>query len=216
VCISVNEEVCHGIPGVRKLRRGDVVNIDVTVLKYGVHGDTSRMFVVGDETSVEYAQTTEIARQSLWRSFALLRPGRTVGDIGASIQQFVQGHNMSVVREYGGHGIGNSFHEAPWVPHYGTAGTGTILEEGMILTIEPMVNAGGSDVAAISDGWTIVTTDGRVSAQWEHTVLITGSGAELLTECDQSLLKLYKMPESVRLNALCDEWKPGLSFMEPE
>ncbi|MEQ8798646.1 MAG: type I methionyl aminopeptidase [Salinisphaeraceae bacterium] len=180
VCTSVNHVVCHGIPGDKKLKKGDAVNIDVTVIKDGYHGDTSRMFFAG-EPGVQAARLSDVAFEALWQSIDIVRPGTTLGDIGAVIQRHVEGSNFSVVREYCGHGIGRDFHEDPQVLHYGQAGTGLALEAGMTFTIEPMVNAGKRHVKVLRDGWTVVTKDHTLSAQWEHTLLVTADGVEVLT-----------------------------------
>jgi methionyl aminopeptidase len=180
VCTSVNHVVCHGIPGDRTLKSGDVVNIDVTVIKDGYHGDTSRMFHVG-KVGVQAERLSRVAFDAMWLGIAELAPGKTLGDVGAAIQQFVESERFSVVREYCGHGIGRVFHEDPQVLHYGERGTGLTLQAGMTLTVEPMVNAGKRHVRLLPDGWTVVTRDHKLSAQWEHTVLITADGYEVLT-----------------------------------
>ena len=181
VCTSVNHVVCHGIPGGKRLKNGDIVNIDVTVIKDGFHGDTSKMFIVG-EGSVLAKRLIRVAREAMLKGIELVRPGTTLGDIGAAIQQHVEACNYSVVREYCGHGIGRVFHEDPQVLHYGKAGTGMKLQPGMTFTIEPMVNAGKAAVKlSRSDGWTVTTKDRSLSAQWEHTVLVTDDGVEILT-----------------------------------
>ncbi|MCB1760114.1 MAG: type I methionyl aminopeptidase [Gammaproteobacteria bacterium] len=180
ICTSVNHQVCHGIPGNKRLKNGDVVNIDITVIKDGFHGDTSRMFFVG-EASVLARRLSRIALESLWIGIEQVRPGTRLGDIGEAIQRHVEANNYSVVREYCGHGIGRRFHEEPQILHYGTAGSGMQLRAGMCFTIEPMVNAGKRQVKLLSDGWTVVTRDRSLSAQWEHTLLVTESGYEVLT-----------------------------------
>lgn len=180
ICTSVNHVVCHGIPGDKVLKNGDVVNIDITVIKEEYHGDTSKMFFVG-EPSVKARRLVETSYECLGKGISLVRPGARLGDIGAAIQSHAQAKNYSIVREYCGHGIGKGFHEEPQVLHYGTAGTGIILEPGMIFTIEPMINAGRRHVKLLPDQWTVVTKDRSLSAQWEHTVLVTGSGFEVLT-----------------------------------
>ena len=180
ICTSVNHVVCHGIPGDKRLKNGDVVNIDVTVIKDGWHGDSSRMYLVGTP-SVQARRLAELCHQAMWIGIDIVRPGAYLGDIGHAIQTFVEGHGFSVVREYCGHGIGRIFHEDPQVLHYGEAGTGLALVEGMIFTIEPMVNAGKRHVRLLPDGWTVVTKDHELSAQWEHTVLVTATGHEVLT-----------------------------------
>ncbi len=180
ICTSVNHVVCHGIPGEKKLKSGDAVNIDITVIKDGFHGDTSRMFHVG-KPGVQARRLAEIAFEGMWRGIEELAPGKHLGDVGAAIQSFVEKNRFSVVREYCGHGIGRVFHEDPQVLHYGTRGSGIELREGMTLTVEPMINAGRRHVKLLNDGWTVVTKDHSLSAQWEHTVLITDTGYEVLT-----------------------------------
>ncbi len=180
ICTSVNHVVCHGIPGAKKLKSGDTVNIDVTVIKDGFHGDTSRMFFVG-KPSIQAQRLSEIAFESMWLGIRELAPGKHLGDVGAAVQKHVEKHRFSIVREYCGHGIGQAFHEEPQVLHYGRRGTGLELREGMTMTVEPMVNAGKPNVKLLPDGWTVVTKDHSLSAQWEHTVLVTRDGYEVLT-----------------------------------
>jgi methionyl aminopeptidase len=180
VCTSVNHQVCHGIPGDRVLKNGDILNIDVTVIRDGFHGDTGRMFCVG-ETPIQAHRLCEVTFECLWRGIKAVQPGGYLGDIGAAIQQHAEAHGYSIVREFCGHGVGRHFHEEPQVLHYGRAGTGMRLQPGMTFTIEPMVNAGRPAVRELADGWTIVTKDHSLSAQWEHTVLVTGTGFEVLT-----------------------------------
>lgn len=180
ICTSVNNVVCHGIPGDKKLKSGDAVNIDITVIKDGFHGDTSRMFMVGKE-NILASRLSTVAREAMWLGIQELAPGKHLGDIGAAVQKHVEDHRYSVVREYCGHGIGEVFHEDPQVLHYGKRGTGMELKEGMTLTVEPMVNAGKAPVRLLPDGWTVVTRDRSLSAQWEHTCLITADGFEVLT-----------------------------------
>jgi methionyl aminopeptidase len=180
ICTSVNHVVCHGIPGDRRLRDGDIINIDVTVIKDGYHGDTSRMFFVG-EPSIRARRLVEVAYECMALGIGMVRPGTRLGDIGHAIQSFAESHNCSVVREYCGHGIGREFHEEPQVLHYGEPGTGLRLEAGMTFTIEPMINAGKRHVKLLPDNWTVVTRDRSLSAQWEHTVLVTPDGVEVLT-----------------------------------
>jgi len=180
ICTSVNHVVCHGIPGNRKLRNGDMVNIDVTVIKDGLHGDSSRMFHVG-KPNVQGKRVADVAHEAMWRGIAQVRPGARLGDIGHAVQTYVESHHCSVVREYCGHGIGRGFHEDPQVLHYGRPGTGIEMQPGMTFTIEPMVNAGKRGVRLLPDGWTVVTKDHSLSAQWEHTMLVTESGVEVLT-----------------------------------
>ncbi len=180
ICTSVNNQICHGIPGEKILKNGDVVNIDITVIKDGYHGDTSRMFAVG-EASIQAKRLSEITYQAMWLGINTVKPNATLGDIGYVIQTFVEKNGYSVVREFCGHGIGKKFHEEPQVLHYGRLGSGVKLEAGMIFTIEPMVNAGKRDIKQMPDGWTIVTKDRSLSAQWEHTILVTETGFEVLT-----------------------------------
>ncbi len=180
ICTSVNHQVCHGIPGDKKLKEGDIVNIDITVIKDGFHGDTSRMFFVG-KPSVLAKRLVQVARDAMYVGIELVRPGTRLGDIGHAIQEYAERHRFSIVREYCGHGIGRNFHEDPQVLHYGTPGTGLTLEPGMTFTIEPMINAGKRHVKLLNDNWTVVTKDRSLSAQWEHTVLVTDSGVEILT-----------------------------------
>jgi len=180
ICTSVNHVVCHGIPGERTLKSGDAVNIDVTVIKDGFHGDTSRMFLVG-KAGIQAERLSQVAFESMWLGIEQISAGKYLGDIGAAIQQNVEKNRFSVVREYCGHGIGRGFHEDPQVLHYGTAGTGLQLRAGMTITVEPMVNAGKRHVRLLPDGWTVVTKDHSLSAQWEHTVLVTETGYEVLT-----------------------------------
>ncbi len=180
-CTSVNHVVCHGIPNDKPLKDGDIVNIDITVLKDGWHGDCSRMFIVGSRPSILARRLVQIAYECLWIGIAQVRPGARLGDIGAAIQRHAEHHGYSVVRDYCGHGIGRGFHEEPQVTHYGKPGTGIELVPGMTFTIEPMINAGKAATSVLSDGWTVVTKDRSLSAQWEHTVLVTDNGVEVLT-----------------------------------
>ena len=180
ICTSVNHVVCHGIPGRKRLKKGDIINIDVTVIKDGFHGDTSMMFFVG-EPSVQARRLVRVARECLYIGIRQVRPGARLGDIGYAIQRHAEAHGYSVVREYCGHGIGRRFHEEPQVLHYGRPGTGMVLQPGMTFTIEPMINAGKHPVKLLADGWTVVTKDHSLSAQWEHTVLVTEDGYEVLT-----------------------------------
>jgi methionyl aminopeptidase len=183
LCTSVNHVVCHGIPGDKVLKKGDIVNIDVTVIKDGWFGDTSRMFMVGGEAaaSVQARRLCEVTYDAMWKGIEVVKPGATLGDIGHAIQTFAEGLGFSIVREFCGHGIGQRFHEDPQVLHYGRPGTLQVLKEGMTFTIEPMINAGKRDIKEMGDGWTIVTKDRSLSAQWEHTVLVTPTGYEVLT-----------------------------------
>ena len=180
ICTSVNHVVCHGIPGDRRLKQGDIVNVDVTVIKDGFHGDSSRMFCVG-KVPPHVQRLVDLTYAAMWRGIRVVQPGGRLGDIGAAIQRFVEDSHCSVVREYCGHGIGRGFHEDPQVLHYGTTGTGAVLSPGMTFTIEPMVNAGKRDVRLLPDGWTVITRDHSLSAQWEHTILVTETGCEVLT-----------------------------------
>ncbi len=179
-CISVNHVVCHGIPSEKKLRKGDILNIDVTCILDGWYGDTSRMFVAGKPT-LKAARLIEITHNSLFEGIKAVKPGNTFGDIGAAIQQYVESHKMSVVRDFCGHGLGEVFHAAPNVLHYGLPGTGPTLEPGMFFTIEPMVNLGKPDTKILSDKWTAVTKDKSLSAQFEHSIGVTESGHEIFT-----------------------------------
>ena len=183
ICTSVNHQVCHGVPGERVLKGGDIVNIDITVIKDGWHGDTSRMFIVG-EGSVLAKRLCDITYRAMWEGIRTIRPGATLGDIGHAVQRFAEGQGFSIVREFCGHGIGQVFHEDPQVLHYGRPGTGTKLVEGMVFTVEPMINAGKAGIRQLGDGWTIVTKDHSLSAQWEHTVAVTANGFEVLTVSD--------------------------------
>lgn len=181
ICTSVNHQVCHGIPGPRKLKSGDIVNIDVTVLKDGYHGDTSKMFVVG-KPSILAERLIKVTLECLYLGIEQVKPGAHLGDIGAVIQKHAENQRFSVVREYCGHGIGKIFHEPPNVLHYGEVDTGEELRPGMIFTIEPMINAGKRFVKLLPDQWTVVTKDHSLSAQWEHTILVTETGFEVLTK----------------------------------
>ncbi|VAW68532.1 Methionine aminopeptidase, partial [hydrothermal vent metagenome] len=180
ICTSLNFQVCHGIPNEKKLKNGDIINIDITVIKDEYHGDTSKMFYVG-EPSIKGKRVSEVSRESMIQAIKLVKPGTTLGDIGAVIQNYAETRGLSVVREYCGHGIGRGFHEDPQVMHYGQAGTGVALQEGMIFTIEPMLNTGKRQVKVLKDNWTVVTKDHSLSAQWEHTILVTPEGYEVLT-----------------------------------
>jgi methionyl aminopeptidase len=181
ICTSVNHVVCHGIPSPdKRLKQGDIVNVDVTVIKDGWHGDTSRMFAVG-KIAPAAQRLIDITHEAMWIGIRQVRPGAHLGDIGASIQGFVEPQHLSIVREYCGHGIGRIFHEDPQVLHYGERGQGLQLQAGMTFTVEPMVNAGKRHVRLLPDGWTVITKDHSLSAQWEHTVLVTETGYEVLT-----------------------------------
>ena len=180
ICTSLNHVVCHGIPSDRVLKNGDIINIDITVIKDGFHGDTSRMFFVG-EPSIIAERLSRVSFEAMWRGIRMIRPGTHLGDVGHAIQTFVEEQRFSVVREYCGHGIGRVYHEDPQVLHYGNAGAGLVLEEGMTFTIEPMINEGTRQTRVLPDGWTVVTRDRKLSAQWEHTVAVTEDGVEILT-----------------------------------
>jgi len=181
ICTSINHQVCHGIPGDKILKKSDIVNIDITVIKDEFHGDTSKMFFVG-EPSIKARRVAEIAHECMVLGIQQVKPGAHLGDIGHVIQVHAEAQNCSVVREYCGHGIGRGFHEDPQVLHYGKAHTGIVLEPGMTFTIEPMINAGKRHVKLLNDQWTVVTKDHSLSAQWEHTLLVTDSGYEVLTQ----------------------------------
>lgn len=180
ICTSVNQVVCHGIPNEKRLKRGDIVNIDVTVIKNGYFGDTSRMYAVG-RISRPAQRICNVAHESLMRAMAAVRAGATLGDIGHAIQRYAETEHCSVVREYCGHGIGTQFHEEPKVLHYGKPGEGATLRAGMVFTIEPMINLGKRKVKVLNDQWTVVTKDGSLSAQWEHTIAVTENGCDILT-----------------------------------
>ena len=180
ICTSVNNQICHGVPGQKKLKNGDIINIDITVIYQGYHGDTSRMFYVG-EPSIQAKRLCEVTYEATWRGIDQIKPGKHLGDIGHAIQKLTEGVGYSVVREFCGHGIGAKFHENPQVLHYGRPGTGLELKPGMIFTVEPMINAGKAAIRHLPDGWTVTTKDGSLSAQWEHTVLVTEDGYEVLT-----------------------------------
>jgi len=186
ICSSVNHVVCHGIPNDKVLKSGDILNIDVTVIRDGFHGDTSRMYFVG-KPSTQAQRLSETCWEAMWRGIEQVKPGARLGDIGHAIQSFVEQRNFSVVREYCGHGIGRVYHEDPQVLHYGEPGTGDELKAGMTFTVEPMVNAGKRHVRLLGDGWTVVTKDHSLSAQWEHTILVTENGVEVLTLGERSL-----------------------------
>lgn len=180
ICTSVNQVICHGIPADKKLKDGDIINIDITVIKDGYHGDTSEMFVVG-QPSIMAERLIRVTQECLYLALKIVKNGVRLGDIGHVIQQHAEKHSYSVVREYCGHGIGAVFHEDPQVLHYGRPGTGEVLKTGMCLTIEPMINAGQRHSKMLSDGWTVVTKDRSLSAQFEHTLLVTDTGCEILT-----------------------------------
>ncbi|MCB1878137.1 MAG: type I methionyl aminopeptidase [Chromatiales bacterium] len=184
ICTTLNHQVCHGIPGDRKLKKGDILNVDVTVIKDEYHGDTSKMFYIG-EPSILARRLTRVCRECMMIGIEMVRPGIRLGDIGHAIQKHAESNRFSVVRDYCGHGIGRVFHEDPQVKHYGKPGEGMVLQEGMTFTIEPMVNAGKHTVKTLPDQWTVVTRDRSLSAQWEHTVLVTSDGVEILTLRDE-------------------------------
>ena len=189
ICTSINNVVCHGIPNDKRLKAGDIVNIDVTVIRDGFHGDTSRMYYVGAPT-VLARRLVDACHEAMWKGIQAVKPGAHLGDIGHSIQVYAEGNGFSVVREYCGHGIGRVYHEDPQVLHYGRPGTGIELVTGMTFTVEPMINAGKRDVRLLDDGWTVVTRDRSLSAQWEHTLLVTDSGFEVLTLGERARLPL--------------------------
>ncbi len=180
ICTSVNHVICHGIPGEKKLKKGDIINVDITVIKDGYHGDCSKMFGIGKVGILEQ-RLMRISHECLVIGIDTVKPGVTLGDIGHAIQTHAEKNGFSVVREYCGHGIGKEFHESPQILHYGAPGTGMALQEGMTFTIEPMINAGKKETRLLADGWTVVTRDHKPSAQWEHTVLVTKEGCEALT-----------------------------------
>ncbi|MEN9358202.1 MAG: methionine aminopeptidase, partial [Pseudomonadota bacterium] len=183
ICASINHQVCHGIPNDRPLKKGDIVNLDITTIKDGFHGDSSRMFIVGGDAaaSILARRLCTITHECLWLGISKVRPGARLGDIGAAIQKHAESHGFSVVREFCGHGIGRNFHEDPQVLHYGKPDTGIELQAGMTFTIEPMINAGKAAISELNDGWTIITKDRSLSAQWEHTLVVTPTGYEVLT-----------------------------------
>ena len=194
-CISVNHVVCHGIPSEKTLHDGDILNIDITTIVDGWYGDTSRMFWVGD-VSVKAKRLTEVTYEAMMRSIRMVKPGVTLGDIGHAIQSYAEAARFSVVRDFTGHGLGRVFHAAPTVLHYGTPGEGLVLEAGMIFTIEPMINTGTWQVKILSDGWTAVTRDRGLSAQFEHSIGVTKDGVEIFTQSPQGLtMPPYHLPE---------------------
>jgi methionyl aminopeptidase len=180
ICTSINQQVCHGIPSDKKLKSGDIVNVDITVIKDDYHGDTSKMFCVG-EVSPHAKRLINITREAMFLGIEQVKNGATLGDIGNAIQKHAESNRYSVVREFCGHGIGKKFHEEPQVLHYGKPGEGEVLKSGMILTIEPMINLGKRHIKVLGDGWTVITKDRSLSAQWEHTILVTDHGYEILT-----------------------------------
>jgi methionyl aminopeptidase len=186
ICTSVNHVVCHGIPSEKRLQEGDIVNIDVTVILDGWHGDTSRMYCIG-RVGVKAERLIAVTYEAMWRGIRVVRPGATIGDIGHAIQSFVEAERFSVVRDFCGHGLGRVFHDAPNVPHFGRPGEGPALQEGMFFTIEPMINAGRWEVKVLSDGWTAVTKDRSLSAQFEHSIGVTATGYEVFTQSPNKL-----------------------------
>lgn len=185
ICTSINNVVCHGIPGPRVLKKGDIINIDVTVIKDDFHGDTSRMYFVG-KPSIKASRLSRICYESMMCGIETIKPGTRLGDLGSAVQKHAESHGYSVVREYCGHGIGRRFHEEPHILHYGKPDTGMQLSPGMTFTVEPMINAGKKETRLQADRWTVVTSDGSLSAQWEHTVLVTETGYEILTHSENS------------------------------
>ncbi|MCF6229689.1 MAG: type I methionyl aminopeptidase [Gammaproteobacteria bacterium] len=183
ICTSINHVVCHGIPSDKKLKNGDIINVDITVIKDGFHGDTSRMFTIG-KPSILAERIVRISEECLWQGIERVKAGNHLGDIGCAIQRHAEKNGFSIVREYCGHGIGRNFHEEPQVLHYGKPNTGVVLEAGMIFTIEPMVNTGKAAIRLLPDEWTVVTKDRSLSAQWEHTLLVTDDGYDILTQAD--------------------------------
>lgn len=189
ICTSVNHTVCHGIPGPKKLKSGDIINVDITVIKDGYHGDTSKMFAVGD-VPIRATRLMKLCQEAMYLGILEVKPGATLGDIGNAIQRHAEYNGLSVVQEFCGHGIGRDFHEDPQVLHYGSPGTGLRLEEGMVFTIEPMLNLGKRHVKILPDGWTAVTKDHSLSAQWEHMVAVTAHGFEILTRRNEEPLEI--------------------------
>jgi len=187
ICTSINHQICHGVPSDKVLKNGDIVNLDITVIKDGYHGDSSRMFYVG-EPSIQARRLCETTYQAMWQGIRMVKPGKHLGDVGYAIQSFVEPMGYSVVREFCGHGIGRNFHEEPQVLHYGHPNNGLKLKPGMTFTIEPMINAGKAGIKQLNDGWTVVTKDHSLSAQYEHTILVTDTGFEVLTVSDGSPL----------------------------
>jgi methionyl aminopeptidase len=181
ICTSVNHVICHGIPGPKKLMNGDILNIDVTVILDGWHGDTSRMFFIGDKINIKAKRLVDVTYEAMMRGIECVKPGNTFGDIGHAIQSFVEKQGFSVVRDFCGHGLGRIFHTAPEVVHFGKPKTGEVMEEGMFFTIEPMINAGGYESKVLQDGWTAVTRDKSLSAQFEHSLGVTKTGCEIFT-----------------------------------
>ena len=186
ICTSVNHQVCHGIPSSRILKNGDIINVDAALIKDGYYGDTSKMFFVGKPSRLA-ERLVRVTQECMYIGISLVKPGTYLGDIGAAIAQHAHRHGFSVVREYCGHGLGKNFHEDPQVLHYGKAGTGVMLEAGMTFTIEPMINAGKRHIKILADQWTVVTKDHSLSAQWEHSILVTPTGYEVLTKRDEEV-----------------------------
>jgi methionyl aminopeptidase len=186
ICTSVNHVVCHGIPGDKRLQDGDIINIDVTVILDGWHGDTSRMYCVG-RPSVKAQRLVDVTYEAMWKGIEVVRAGATVGDIGHAIQAYVEARPLSVVRDFCGHGLGRVFHDAPNIPHFGRPGDGIVLQEGMFFTVEPMINAGRFEVKILADGWTAVTKDRSLSAQFEHSIGVTADGYEVFTRSPAGL-----------------------------
>jgi len=197
ICTSVNHVVCHGIPGDKKLEDGDIINIDVTPIVDGWHGDSSRMYYVG-KPGVKARKLVEVTHEALMRAIEVVRPGATLGDIGWAIQSFVEKHRFSVVRDFCGHGLGRVFHAPPNVMHYGRPGEGLVLKEGMFFTIEPMINAGKADTKILADGWTAVTKDKSLSAQFEHSIGVTATGCEIFTLSPAGCLSTSQSTPSVQ------------------
>lgn len=193
ICTSVNHQVCHGIPSNKRLKNGDIVNIDITVIKDGFHGDTSKMFFLGERSTLA-RRLVQSTLNALYIGINEIKPGARLGNIGHAIQKLIEPLGYTIVQEYCGHGIGRNFHEAPQVLHYGKPETGVILEPGMIFTIEPMINAGKRNIKVLSDGWTVVTKDRALSAQWEHTILVTETGFEILTLRNDELAEKNSVP----------------------
>jgi len=203
ICASVNHVVCHGIPSDKPLKKGDILNLDITTIKDGWHGDTSRMFAVG-KPSILAGRLIDVSYNCLWKGISAVRPGGRLGDIGAAIQRHAENNGYSVVRDYCGHGIGRNFHEEPQVMHFGEAGKGIELKAGMTFTIEPMINAGRSAVSVLGDGWTVVTKDRSLSAQWEHTVCVTKEGVEVLSLSSAAPPPPEWYPGKNNLSSNCD------------
>jgi len=198
ICTSINHVVCHGIPGERRLIEGDILNIDVTPILDGWHGDTSRMFFVGERVPIKARRLVDVTYEAMMRGIAVVRPGTRIGAIGNAIQRYAEGHRFSVVRDFRGHGVGRIFHDAPSILHYGSPDEGPVMREGMIFTVEPMINAGRWEVKILGDGWTAVTKDRSLSAQFEHTVGVTAAGYEIFTISPTGLHRppyLHGLPE---------------------